>query len=80
MGEVNHSIAFIQNFVQPVYRILVQCLQKILDTPLPATQKPSPFAILRDKGTIKHNVTQPTLLHCYIPHRLFVSKVLLISP
>ena len=24
MGEVNHSMAFIQHFVQPVYQILVQ--------------------------------------------------------
>ena len=61
MGEVNHSTRFIEYFVTPMFQVLVQRLQNILDEPFPCTGKP-PFAILGDKGTIKRDVTQPRLI------------------
>ena len=62
LGEVNHSTRFIENFVTPVYDVLLKRLQSLLEKPLPCTGKPTPFAILADKGTIKRDVTQPTLI------------------
>ena len=37
-------------------------LNSLLDKPLPATKTVLPYAILGDKGTIKHDCTQPTLI------------------
>ena len=50
--------------------------QNILDEPLPCTEKPSSFAILGDKGTIKRDVTQPTLIRtvCLRKNKLLLSK------
>ena len=62
MGEVNHSTRFIENFVTPMYGVLLKRLQSLLEKPLPSTGKPTPFAILANKGTIKRVVTQPTLI------------------
>ena len=60
-------IYFVSNFVESVYTVLVERLKKFLDKPLPCTDKPSPVAILGDKGTIKRDVTQPTLIRVASP-------------
>ena len=62
MGEVNHSTHFVENFVTSVYQVLLKRFQSFLENPLPCTGKLSPFAMLGDKGTIKHDITQPTLI------------------
>ena len=62
MGEVNHSREFIRHFVIPVYQVLLDRLKCVLAKPLPCTGKQSPFATLGDKGTIKRDVTQPSLI------------------
>ena len=62
MGEVNHSKRFIQCFLASVYDILLSRLKSLLKKPLPCTGKPSPFVILGDNGTVKRDVTQPTLI------------------
>ena len=62
MDEVNHSREFIRHFVKPVYQVRLDRLKCVLAKPLPCTGKQSPFAILGDKGTIKRDVTQHTLI------------------
>ena len=62
MGEINHSVAFTTKFLESVSSVLRKRLRNVLDVALPCTNKPSPFAILGDKGTIKRNSSQPTLI------------------
>ena len=67
VGEINHSRYFVRNFVDSVYSVLIDRLKVFLQKPLPCTGKPSPIAILGDKGTIKRDVTQPTLIRVASP-------------
>ena len=62
MGEVNHSKRFIHDFVKFVFQVLQSRLKNLLEKPSSCTGNPSPFAILGDKGTVKRDVTQPTLI------------------
>ena len=73
VGEINHSREFVRKFVHSVYDVLIDRLKKFLQKPLLCTGKPSPIAILGDKGTIKRDVTQPTLIRVASPskNRLF---------
>ena len=67
IGEINHSRWFVQKFVDSVYAVLLERLKRFLQKPLSCTGKPSPLAILGDKGTIKRDVTQPTLIRVASP-------------
>ena len=69
VGEINHSREFVRKFVDSVHAVLVDRLKKFLQKPLPSTGKPSPIAILGDKGTIKRDVTQPTLIRIASPSK-----------
>ena len=72
--KVNHSRRFIQDFVTSVYQVLLSRLKTLLEKPLPCTGKPSPFAILGDKGTIKRDVTQPTLIRVVSLNKKYCSR------
>ena len=50
-----------------VYEVLINRLKIFFQKPLPCTGKTSPIAILADKGTIKRDVTQPTLIRVTSP-------------
>ena len=80
MGEINHSVAFVTNFLKSVSDVLRKCLQNVLDTLLPCTNKPSPFAILGDKGTIKQNSSQPTLIRVVTLRKNFFQKYYMSHP
>lgn len=61
MGEINHSTHLLTNSMHFLYDVLLKRFGSLLGKTLPCTGKPSPFSILGNKGTIKHDVTQPTL-------------------
>ena len=80
MGQLNHSREFIRNFVASVHKVLINRLKIFLQKPLPCTGKTPPIAILADKGTIKRDVTQPTLIRVTSPKKTeFISKHLFIT-
>ena len=67
MGEINHSREFARKFVSSVYDVLVKRLRVLLSKPLPCTGDVSPIVILGDKGTVKRDVTQPTIIRVAFP-------------
>ena len=79
-GVINHSRKFARKFVSPVYDVLVKRLRVLLSKPLPCTGDVSPIVILGDKGTVKRDVTQPTIIRLRFPgEKKSFSKVLLVA-
>ena len=62
IGEINHSEIFLRRLVDPCYCELLKRLRNYLNQVLPCTGQPLPITILADKGTIKHDTLQLTLI------------------
>lgn len=62
IGQINHTEHFLRNLVNPCYEELQKRLRSHLTKILPCTDSPSPITLLADKGTIKHDTSQVTLI------------------
>ena len=62
IGQINHSEHFLRRLIDPCHRELLKRLRTYLNKPLPCTDAPGPITLLADKGTIKHDTSQVTLI------------------
>ena len=62
IGQINHSEVFARNLLSPCYEELKQRLQHLLNKPLPCTGELRPLNITADKGTLKHDCNQVTMI------------------
>ena len=62
IGQVNHSEIFLRRLLEPCFSELKKRLQQHLNKPLPCTDELRPFNLTADKGTIKHDCNQVTMI------------------
>ena len=62
IGQINHSEMFLRRILNPCYKELQKRLTNYLNQDLSGTGHPRPVTLLLDKGTIKHNTSQVTLI------------------
>lgn len=62
IGQINHSEIFLRKLLNPCFEVLQRRLRTYLDQLLPCTGRQRAITLLLDKGTIKHDTTQLTLL------------------
>ena len=80
IGQINHSRWFIQSLLTPCFSELKKRLQQHLNKPLPCTDELRPLNITADKGTIKHDCSQvtmirtPSLKNGHLFERFFVAN------
>ena len=62
IGQINHSEMFLRRILNPCYKELQKRLTNYLNQDLSCSGHPRPVTLLLDKGTIKHNTSQLTLI------------------
>ena len=62
IGQINHSEKFLWRLIDPCYIELQKQLRTYLNQIVPCTDFPRPVTLLADKGTIKHDTSQVTLI------------------
>ena len=62
VGQINHSEHFVRRLLDPCYKELMKRLQQHLNEPLPCTDVLRPINLMADKGTIKHDCNQITMI------------------
>ena len=62
IGQINHSEHFLRRLLDPCYCELQKRLRTHLNQLLPSTDHERPITLLLDKGTIKHDTSQLTLI------------------
>ena len=62
IGQINHSEQFIRRLLEPCFTELKKRLQRHLNQVLPCTDQLRPLNITADKGTIKHDCNQVTMI------------------
>ena len=62
IGQINHSEHFLRNLLDPCYRELLKRLRSHLNQVIPCTDHERPVTLLLDKGTIKHDTSQLTVI------------------
>ena len=62
IGQINHSEIFVRRLLDPCYRELQKRLRNHLNQVLPCTDHERPVTLLLDKGTIKHDTSQLTMI------------------
>ena len=62
IGQINHSEHFVRRLLPSCYSELQQRLRRFMNVPLPCTGELRPVNITADKGTIKHDCNQVTMI------------------
>ena len=62
IGQINHTVNFVQSLLNPCYMELKQRFHRFLSIPLPCTDELRPLNITADKGTLKHDCNQVTMV------------------
>ena len=62
IGQINHSEIFLRRLLDPCYGELQKRLRNHLNQVLPCTGHERPVSLLLDKGTIKHDTSQLTMI------------------
>lgn len=62
IGQINHSEHFLRNLLDPCFHELQKRLRTHLNEVIPCTDRERPVALLLDKGTIKHDTSQLTMI------------------
>ena len=62
IGQINHSEKFLRRLIEPCHKELLKRLQRHLNAELPCTGQVRPINIMADKGTVKHDCKQITMI------------------
>ena len=62
IGQINHSERFVRTLLSPCFNELKKRLQQHLNKPLPCTGELRPLNLAADKGTVKHDCNQVTMI------------------